>query len=270
MKFRILISLLFSIFEISFYLVKGQTAIEEGNDCTKLLNYEFQDTKNHTISDCCSEDRISCENGYITFLNINFRNVNFSNFPIFTKLREIRIINNELKYIPEVLFKSPSLEMIILDKNDIETIPSSISNATNLKQLYLGKNKIKTLPDELFKLSNLETLDLQGNEFKIVPSTISGLTKLKYLWLNQNDLVYLSDQLINLPNLEYLNLSETKLEKIPSGISGLTKLNYLSLGNNKMKDLPEELFKLPNLEILYVLIKKNKSLYFINFFFIFI
>jgi len=64
MKFKFLVVVLFLIYEISFYLVKGQT-IEEKNDCTKYYNFIYKNHRDYSIEECCSSSEINCENGYI-------------------------------------------------------------------------------------------------------------------------------------------------------------------------------------------------------------
>jgi len=70
MKFgNFIIFFLFSIREISFYLVRGQTNNKEKSDCTKLYNIINRDSKNY-FNSCCEDDGIECDNeGYITYFN---------------------------------------------------------------------------------------------------------------------------------------------------------------------------------------------------------
>jgi len=58
---------LFLIYETSFYLVKGQTIVQEKNDCTKLYNYLLETDQYYNDSVCCSNnENILCDNeGYI-------------------------------------------------------------------------------------------------------------------------------------------------------------------------------------------------------------
>jgi len=65
MKFRIFITFLFVIYEISFYLVRGQTTDKEKSDCTLLYNFLKGDTKDYG-NNCCKDPEIQCFNdGYI-------------------------------------------------------------------------------------------------------------------------------------------------------------------------------------------------------------
>jgi len=71
MKFRNFVVFLFSIYEISFNLVVGQTTNVGKSDCTVLFNYIRGDNKDYA-SDCClnGNNIIACDNeGYITYFN---------------------------------------------------------------------------------------------------------------------------------------------------------------------------------------------------------
>jgi len=70
MKFRIIVSFLFLVYELSFNFIKGQSTKEEDkNDCTKLLNFVKADNKSYNMTECCSEDGIRCQNGYFTYIS---------------------------------------------------------------------------------------------------------------------------------------------------------------------------------------------------------
>ena len=69
MKFGNFVLFLFLIYETSFYLVTGKTS-EEKNDCTKLYNLVRGDNKVYSLTDCCLESGVKCENGYITKLEL--------------------------------------------------------------------------------------------------------------------------------------------------------------------------------------------------------
>jgi len=68
MKFGNFSTILFIIIEISFNFVKGKAITEEKNDCTKFYNFKRGDNKIYSIDECCSENAVTCENGYITKL----------------------------------------------------------------------------------------------------------------------------------------------------------------------------------------------------------
>jgi len=70
MKFLKFITSFLLIYEIPFYLIKGQTITKEKTDCTNLNNFLNNDSKYYDNS-CCSNGDIECDNeGYITSLSI--------------------------------------------------------------------------------------------------------------------------------------------------------------------------------------------------------
>jgi len=73
MKYRKFIVSLLLIYETTFYIVTGQTDIEEKNDCTKFNNFINGDSKYYDNDICCSESDliygIECdyEGNFISF-----------------------------------------------------------------------------------------------------------------------------------------------------------------------------------------------------------
>jgi len=69
MKFGEFIAFIFSLYEISFHLVIGQTVNIEKSDCTKFYNFLNGDSHNYSNS-CCSKSGIICDNeGYIKIIS---------------------------------------------------------------------------------------------------------------------------------------------------------------------------------------------------------
>ena len=68
MKVLIFVASLFLVYETSFHLVLGQT-IEFINDCTKLFNFIYGDSREYGRS-CCDSNAIECnKKGFITSFN---------------------------------------------------------------------------------------------------------------------------------------------------------------------------------------------------------
>jgi len=59
MKFLKFISSLFIIYETSISFVNGQTD-EQKTDCTKLLNYIYENSEDYS-NNCCSSDGVMCD-----------------------------------------------------------------------------------------------------------------------------------------------------------------------------------------------------------------
>ena len=69
------------------------------------------------------------------------------------------------------------LEELVLSENQLEEIPSSITNFASLRTLKLQNNKLKHIPYELADITTLEELDCSNNEqLQMVPKLWRGDT----------------------------------------------------------------------------------------------
>jgi len=263
MKFVNFSALLFLLNEVSFNLVSGKainlkkgeafteekfvletgTAMnEEKNDCTKFYNFIRGDNKVYSIDECCSENDVTCENGYITEINANsdlLKISDFTGFPYFSKIKSLSSYSNGVKTLPEELFKLTTLERLDLYNNQIETIPPSIGSLKNLKNLQLNNNKIKNVPEELFTLSNLEKLNLSNNKLEAIPTSVGALSNLEELILSYNKIKTIPDELCKLPNLKHLRLENNEIGTLPPSINEIKKIEKYDLSDNKVKSLPD-------------------------------
>ena len=75
----------------------------------------------------------------------------------------IAFSKNDLKTIPEPIFKLDALKELHLEENRITLIPDAISKLKNLTMLFLSSNRIRTISDSINCLASLEYLDLKRN-----------------------------------------------------------------------------------------------------------
>lgn len=80
------------------------------------------------------------------------------------------------------------LKKLVLKREYIKEIPSSIGCLSNLQKLNLGYNQLTTVPESIGKLFNLKILDLSENQIATVPKFIRKLSKLENLRLDGNQL----------------------------------------------------------------------------------
>lgn len=155
------------------------------------------------------------ENTFIGFANLEGLSVDYMPV-IFKKLPELRqlfvkdcqtvvfkeelfenaeimtfIASNNSKLIIEdnAFRKAKNLELLLLDRNGIESIPKDAFNGLDsLKELHLDDNEIKELMDYTFEgTPNLKYLSLANNSIRnIRKNTFAGLRKLKTLNLSAN------------------------------------------------------------------------------------
>jgi len=186
---------LFLIYKLSFYLVIGQAIDKEKSDCTKLYNFLNGDSKDYSNS-CCNKSDVDCDDeGYILNFSISNTKIKIQDFPYFSKISQLYIVDCGLKEIPDSILKLTSIVLLDLQKNNIEIIPPAIKNLSNLFHLDLSNNNIKSLPNELFNLTGLITLHLNGNHIEAIPSAIQNLSGLFILNLGSNNINVLPNEM---------------------------------------------------------------------------
>ena len=66
---------------------------------------------------------------------------------------------------------------LIVNKNQLTQLPTSIGQLTNLEHLALDNNRLDSLPDAICHLSNLKTLDFSKNPLRTVPECLQVWAK---------------------------------------------------------------------------------------------
>jgi len=257
MKFIFLEIFLFLIY-VSFYHVTGlniSLGPSKQGDCESYYKFFHGININSiftTAEDCCKREEIECDNEeYIITLELNgFETIDYTQFPNFSRLEELRIENHPLKEIPNAIFELKSLKRLTFQDDNIEIIPPAIQNLSELESLTLRNGTVKSLPNEISELSKLKSLVLESNQIDSIPSSIKDLSNLKELILNKNTVKNLPSELFKLSKLEKIYIGDNQIDSIPSSIGNLSNLRKLGLERNNIKDIPEELFKLSKLEVL--------------------
>ena len=199
---------------------------------------------------------------------------------IILDIKELKIVSDEIDYLPNEIFKLTNLESFYIDCYSLAEFPKDIEKLINLKKLTIESSDIKTLPKEIFNLVNLETLNIECACLEEFPDGISNLTKLKTLnFIYCEELIELKEfpkEIFNLKNLENIRLSyfnkfkgyykkindldnikNIELEifdfdgfEFPKEILKLSKLRALEMygDNGYMKELPAEIENLINLK----------------------
>ena len=140
-------------------------------------------------------------------------------------LRELNISGNELVDISEVC-NLRELQILNVEKNNVDFLPPEFGNLTNLTQLSLHGNSLVSLPDEFCNLTNLVSLDLITNYLKELPETFGNLIKLKELDLTENQLISLPKSIENLSNLRNLDISGNYIQTLNFDITKMINLKY--------------------------------------------
>ena len=156
------------------------------------------------------------------------------NLPI-QGLRSLNLMNNCLTSFPSFILEYKTLEVLLINENQLRYLPESISELTKLRRLEVSNNQLESLPSSVGDLKSLEELILYDNNLTSIPDSIGKLVSLKKLILTNNKLQELPISIGKLTNLEHLSLSLNKLSSLPSSLSNLESLKSIDLSDNKFQ-----------------------------------
>lgn len=107
-------------------------------------------------------------------------------------------------------------------------LPRAIGRLKNLRIFNASKNQLETIPDTITSMGKLKAINLSHNKLTALPKGIGSLPSLIILIINHNQLVQLPRELANLNDLITLNVSHNPLKTIPAEISTLKSLRKLT------------------------------------------
>jgi Leucine-rich repeat (LRR) protein len=111
-------------------------------------------------------------------------------------LKRLQLGYNKLKIFPSnIAGNYPSLTVLDLSGNKIESLPPNLRFLTSLRALYLADNRLTRIPADIGKLVNLTILVLRDNNIALLPKEIGKLTHLTDLHLQGNKLAILPKEL---------------------------------------------------------------------------
>ncbi|XP_010498130.1 PREDICTED: disease resistance protein RPP4-like [Camelina sativa] len=174
----------------------------------------------------------------------NGESFSFDSFPDFPDLKELTLVNLNIRKIPFGICYLELLEKLDLSGNDFENLPEAMNSLSRLNTLCLRNCcRLKELPElpqvQSLTLSNCRNL---RSLVKLFDTSRLGRFSLLELSLeNCNSVKPLSDQLGYFTKLTYLDLSSHDFERLPSSIRDLTSLVTLCLNNCKKLISLEEL-----------------------------
>ncbi|OLL24056.1 Adenylate cyclase, partial [Neolecta irregularis DAH-3] len=99
----------------------------------------------------------------------------------------LTLTSAKLAVIPPAAFDNMlNLERLVLDNNQLSTIPAEIGKLKRLQHFSCIKNLLSSLPPEIGQLTNLKSLDVHNNNLKVLPAEIWQLTNLSFLNASSN------------------------------------------------------------------------------------
>lgn len=118
---------------------------------------------------------------------------------------------------------------------------TGIETLVNLEKVVLNGNEITSLPDTMAQLTKLKVADLNRNKLTHLPENIVNISTLTHLYLDNNQLTHLPEDIDALDNLYYLRAASNQLTRLPDNIGGLYNLQYLDVNYNKLVEIPESI-----------------------------
>jgi Leucine-rich repeat (LRR) protein len=195
------------------------------------------------------------------------------------QLREL-VIDSPLLKVPKSIGYLKHLELIVLRKSNLKTLPDEFCHLVSLKRFELTNcPNLKSLPDSFGYLINLDHIDLShSSHLHMLPKSFGNLINLKYIGLSHSlqlrmlpvsfgnlirlkclDLSWCSNLTIsretlgNVSTLECIDLSYCKkIEILPPQILHQRYLKKLDLRGTNMKEMPNSIGELGDLEVLEV------------------
>lgn len=160
--------------------------------------------------------------------------------------------------IPEEVFTAKNLKKLVLDFNEIYTLPARIGQLHALRDLSLDDAPLRSLPDELGDLTNLEVLSLRFVKLRRLPSTFSNLKAMRELYLTYSALEAFPAELLELPRLEKLSFWHClsvpdKLEAFIASMARIPTLKVLAFTQGDLRAMPDNISLLDHLEELQII-----------------
>lgn len=246
----------------------------EGNNITQLSPYlEFVFEKNITLT--LSNNRISYLNSaafysfkYLKHLDLSYNQISSIHQDFLQGVKYLEILDlssNRLTLLPHSAFidVASTLKKLILEENQLHTLPSALKHLTNLEYLNLKSNKLTVLHNEALRnvKSTLKELLLSYNLLTQIPTNVlDGMKLLEHLDLSKNDIDNLGKLAFGKFNgdgtsLVRLNLAGNQIRSLsePGAFLYMSALAYLDLSHNLISKIADDAFHLlPGLESLFL------------------
>jgi len=119
--------------------------------------------------------------------------------------------------------------------------------------LILDRNNLFTLPNQFTLLDNLTKLTIIKNNLQTIPHAVFSLKKLEQLTLTSNQISVISEDIVHMTSLKELSIDKNQLEDVPAFIANCPQLEWIILeGNPIQQELPDEMLTKESLNIIYL------------------
>jgi adenylate cyclase len=167
------------IVELSQEFVNDTDAEQENIFCPSKLLLDNNHISNITINRNWSNLQ-----SIVSHRNTGLLQVTVSS--VLPQLSTLVLSYSRLAFLPDDFFQhTPNLKVLILNHNQITSLPHSISQLKSLVRFEICNNSLSTLPASIKDLKSLEIWDLHENNLKDIPAAIWDM-RLKSLNLSSN------------------------------------------------------------------------------------
>ncbi|XP_022831237.1 chaoptin [Spodoptera litura] len=155
------------------------------------------------------------------------------------KIEKLDLSNNKINDSSQLLLlREIQIRQIILDLNELTTIPKLVFTNNRIERLSVSYNMLSSISRDLFlSLKNsLEHLEVEHNRLFHLPDSLAQLVRLRHLSLAYNQL----EESPALPSrIQTLSLAGNFLTSIPSALQTLEpgSIRYLDLSYNRISNL---------------------------------
>ncbi|KAF9424015.1 hypothetical protein HW555_000724 [Spodoptera exigua] len=155
------------------------------------------------------------------------------------KIEKLDLSNNKINDSSQLLLlREVQIRQIILDLNELTTIPKLVFTNNRIERLSVSYNMLSSISRDLFlSLKNsLEHLEVEHNRLFHLPDSLAQLVRLRHLSLAYNQL----EESPALPSrIQTLSLAGNFLTSIPSALQTLEagSIRYLDLSYNRISNL---------------------------------
>ncbi len=160
-------------------------------------------------------------------------------------LKRLKLSENHLRSA-EGFDQLKGLTLLILDHNDIETIPRKFcASMKKLEFFHCAGNRVSELPSDIRHMRSLRDLDLSHNQLSTLPTELFLLPKLDVIQASGNRIVRIPTPVNRhgiQKKLSAVELSENLISQFPESL--LTMAHKISLNNNKLRTIPVKVLKI--------------------------
>jgi Leucine-rich repeat (LRR) protein len=225
-------------------------------DVTRRWNFATDPCTNNWYGVGCKHEILDASEQFLTVHSLNLTDFGLNGVipSSISKLPSLEVLlldDNNIRGSLEALEMLPNITTVSLFNNSVNGSLPAFKRSLNLSFLNLGSNNLsRTIPADLLMNPSLKNLNLESNRLNGSIPLIHGVN-LMTLSLSDNYLDGLLPQTLNLPLLEYLDLSSNNFSGSIPNYDNLPSLKHLDISENKVTGSLPVLVNLINLEFFH-------------------